>query len=98
MQVDDISVFIPCKNYDYSCAFYKALGFSVEQISNELSIATIGECSFILQRYYHKEFAENLMLQLSVLDINEVLDLIISITNFDIKFEGIKQQSWGKYP
>lgn len=46
MQVHDIRMFVPCKNYQQSCDFYQALGFNVEQASADLSIATSGECSF----------------------------------------------------
>jgi predicted lactoylglutathione lyase len=46
MKIDDIRVFVPCKNYQQSCAFYQAMGFNVEQASADLSIATSGECSF----------------------------------------------------
>ena len=96
MKIDDIRVFVPCKNYQQSCAFYQALGFNVEQASADLSIATSGECSLFLQRYYNQEFAENLMLQVCVLNINEAFDIISKLANFDIRFEGIKQEPWGK--
>jgi len=45
MQIDDIRVFVPCKNYQQSCDFYQALGFDVEPASADLSIATSSECS-----------------------------------------------------
>ncbi len=96
MQVDDIRVFVPCKNYQQSCDFYQALGFNVEPASADLSIATSGECSLFLQRYYNQEFAENLMLQVCVLNINEAFNTISKLTHFDIRFEGIKQEPWGK--
>jgi predicted lactoylglutathione lyase len=48
MQVDDIRVFVPCKNYQQSCDFYQALGFTIESASADLSIATSGECSLFL--------------------------------------------------
>ncbi|KAA1161956.1 lactoylglutathione lyase [Pseudoalteromonas distincta] len=95
MQVDDIRVFIPCKNYEQSQCFYKALGFKVEDASNDLCVCTFGECTFFLQRYYNKTFAENLMLQLCVLNIDEAYELISNLNGFDIRFEGIKQEPWG---
>ena len=91
MQVDDIRVFIPCKSYEQSQRFYIALGFKIEDASNDLCVCTFGECTFFLQRYYNKTFAENLMLQLCVLNIDEEYELISNLNGFDIRFEGIKR-------
>ena len=95
MQVDDIRVFIPCKSYEQSQRFYKALGFKIEDASNDLCVCTFGECTFFLQRYYNKTFAENLMLQICVLNI----DLAYQSANSALhkqKITGIKTEHWGK--
>ncbi|WP_024599610.1 hypothetical protein [Pseudoalteromonas sp. TAE56] len=42
------------------------------------------------QRFY-KTLAENLMLQLCVLNIDEAYKLISNLSGFDIRFEGIKR-------
>lgn len=96
MRADDIRVFIPSKNYEASQSFYQAFGFKMEYASDDLSIFENGECTFFLQRFYNKELANNLMLQLSVLDINEAFEMISKIQGFDIRFEPIKQERWGK--
>ena len=96
MRVDDIRVFIPAKDYQKSQKFYQALGFNMQFVSEELSLFDSGDCYFFLQRFYHKEFAENLMLQISVLDINQAWDTISQLKEFDIRFEPIKQERWGK--
>lgn len=96
MQVDDIRVFIPSKDYAISQAFYQALGFKMDYVSEDLSLFTQGECSFFLQRFYHAEFANNLMLQLSVIDINQAFALFSTLEGFAIKFQPIKAEHWGK--
>lgn len=96
MKVDDIRTFIPSKDYEVSKSFYEALGFKGEYASDDLTLFESGECSFWLQRFYNEEFANNLMLQLSVLDIEEAFDLISNLKGFDIKFEPIKVERWGK--
>ncbi len=96
MKVDDIRVFIPSKDYKVSQSFYQALGFKMSDVSDELSLFESGECSFFLQCYYNKQFAENLMLQLSVLDIKEAYRTLSNLKGFDIRFEPIKQERWGK--
>jgi hypothetical protein len=51
---------------------------------------------FFLQRFYNEDLAKNLMFQLSVLDINEAFQIISSLDGFDIKYEPIKTEHWGK--
>ena len=96
MQVDDIRVFIPSKDYKESQSFYQALGFSMEYVSDELSLFEFGECSFFLQNYYNKEFAENFMFQLIVPNIDDALKVISSIQDFNIRYKPIKEEPWGK--
>jgi predicted enzyme related to lactoylglutathione lyase len=96
MKVDDISVFIPSKNYEASKSFYQALGFKMNYVSDDLSLFDNGECTFFLQNYYNEQFAQNLMFQLSVLDINEAYEIISNLNGFDIKYEPIKLEHWGK--
>lgn len=95
MKVDDIRVFVPSKDYEVSRSFYVALGFSMEFVSEDLSLFENGDCSFFLQRFYNKDLAENLMLQLSVIDIQDVYNDIKKLNGFDVKFEGIKRERWG---
>lgn len=96
MKVDDISVFIPSKNYQVSQAFYQALGFKMDYVNDDLSLFQSGTCKFFLQRFYNQEFANNLMLQLSVIDINEAFEVITHLKGFDIKYEPIVAERWGK--
>ena len=96
MQVDDIRVFIPSKNYEVSKSFYQALGFNMDYVSEDLSLFENGDCFFFLQRFYNQELANNLVLQLSVIDINEAYDRVIGLEGFDIKFNPIQEERWGK--
>lgn len=96
MKVDDIRVFIPSKDYELSQSFYQALGFEMDYVTADLSLFTSGKCTFFLQKFFNEELANNLMLQLSVLDINEAFELISSLDSFDIKYEPIKTEHWGK--
>jgi hypothetical protein len=96
MKVDDIRVFIPSKNYEVSQSFYQALGFKMDYVSDELSLFENGDCFFFLQRFYNEELANNLVLQLSVIDINEAYKTITELKGFEIKFEPIREERWGK--
>ena len=96
VKVDDIRVFIPSKDYEVSQSFYQALGFEMDYVTDDLSLFQNGDCTFFLQRFYNEDLAKNLMLQLSVLDINEAFDVIVKLTNFEIKYEPIITEQWGK--
>ena len=96
MKVADIRVFIPSKDYEISKSFYQALGFEMDYASDDLSIFKNGDCTFFLQRFYNEELAKNLMFQLSVLNINEAFEIVSNLNGFDIKFEPIKIERWGK--
>jgi hypothetical protein len=61
--------FLPAKDFDLSKRFYEALGFT-KVLDGEVAIFRIGASSFILQRYYQKEWAENFMMQLMVDDLD----------------------------
>lgn len=96
MKVIDLRTFIPTKDYEQSKSFYQALGFSMSYVSEDLSIFQNGPCTFFLQRYYQEAFAQNLMLQMIVADIEEAYAVIATLQNFDIRFQPIKQEHWGK--
>src|SRR4051794_37596523 len=62
--------FLPAKDFDVSKSFYQALGFTTMLDSAEVAIFRIGPSSFVLQKYFHKEWAENFMMQLMVDDLD----------------------------
>ena len=96
MKVSDIRVFIPSKDYEVSKSFYQALGFKMDYASDELSIFENGDNTFFLSNTYNEDLATNLMLQLSVVDIDEAFTVISNLSGFDIKYEPIKNEHWGK--
>ena len=61
--------FLPAKEFEQSKRFYEALGFE-KVLDGEVAIFRIGASSFILQRYFQKEWAENFMMQLMVDDLD----------------------------
>lgn len=67
---EQIRPFIPAKDFELSKRFYEALGFKKLLDSAEVAIFGLGSSSFILQRYYQKEWAENFMMQLMVDDLD----------------------------
>ena len=62
--------FLPALDFARSKAFYEALGFVIELDDDDVAIYRVGSTSFLLQRYYQKEWAENFMMQLLVDDLD----------------------------
>jgi hypothetical protein len=62
--------FLPAKDFALSKAFYEALGFA-KLLDSEVAIFSCGGAGgFILQNYYVKDWAENVMMQLMVEDLD----------------------------
>ncbi len=61
--------FLPTRNLELSKRFYQALGFRLV-FDGEVAIFQVGSTSFILQRHFQKEWAENFMMQLVVDDLD----------------------------
>lgn len=70
--------FMPAKDFDLSKRFYEALGFD-KVLDSEVAIFNAGSGGFILQRYYHKEWAENFMMQLMVDNLDQWWEHIVSL-------------------
>jgi hypothetical protein len=61
--------FLPAKDFERSKRFYETLGFE-KRLDGEVAIFGVGASSFILQKYFQKEWAENFMMQLMVDDLD----------------------------
>lgn len=69
MEAVEIKAFVPARDFELSKRFYAELGFSIPWSSDDLAYLHVGECSFLLQKFYRKEHAENFMMHLLVPDI-----------------------------
>lgn len=72
----ELKAFLPAKDFDLSKQFYQDLGFTLCWAESELAYLHYGDhgshgnIGFLLQRFYVKEFAENLMMHLLVKDVD----------------------------
>jgi hypothetical protein len=62
--------FLPTKDFETSKRFYDAFGFT-QELDGEVAIYRVGATSFILQRRWVQEWAENCMMQLMVGDLDD---------------------------
>jgi uncharacterized glyoxalase superfamily protein PhnB len=69
METVEIKAFVPAKDFELSMRFYTDLGFTIPWSSDDLAYLHAGNCSFLLQKFYVKEQAENFMMHLLVVDV-----------------------------
>ena len=62
--------FLPAKDFGLSKRFYAALGFTQVLDAADVAIFRIGRSSFLLQKHFQKEWAENFVMQLMVDDLD----------------------------
>lgn len=99
LAVSDVRPFVPSKDFEVSKAFYAALGWTVKWSEDGLALLQNGDHRFYLQRYYTKEFAENMMLHVTVADARACADQIQSLLSSG-RFPGArvaqpKKESYG---
>jgi uncharacterized glyoxalase superfamily protein PhnB len=79
--------FLPARDFGLSQRFYEALGFAKELDAGDVAIYRLGASSFLLQKHYQKQWAENFMMQLMVDDLDAWWDRIRALelpAKFDV--------------
>jgi len=61
--------FLPAKEYQTSLRFYEAVGFEAYPLGGTLAELSLGPYAFLLQGYYVKEWAENMVMHVLVNDV-----------------------------
>ena len=67
----EIKAFVPARDFALSKRFYQALGFTLASEFDGVAYFHYGDCSFLLQNFYVAEFADNLMMQLLVENVDD---------------------------
>ena len=66
----EIKAHLPAKDFELCKRFYQDLGFTLAWSSEGMAYLHHGKCSFLLQKYYVREFAEHLQMHLLVEDVD----------------------------
>ncbi len=94
----EIKAFVPAKDFELSKQFYQEMGFVLASEGGGVAYFHHQNVSFLLQDFYVKEFAENLMMHLLVEDVeawwNKIQDAKIA-TQYGVNVGAIEQQTWG---
>jgi len=64
----ELNAFVPSKDFELSKQFYADLGFKIMWSNSDIAQVGIGTFTFLLQKFYVKEQAENFMMALMVED------------------------------
>lgn len=94
-----LKVFVPARDYAVSQQFYRALGFLQEDEVGHVTCFRHGaQCAFLLQDFYVRELAENLMLHLWVDDADawwqHVHDSELTM-HFQVTCSAPEDRPWG---
>ena len=66
----ELKAFVPAKDFELSKEFYQDLGFTIPWSDSALAYLHHGNVSFLLQKFYLRELAENFMMHLLVEDVD----------------------------
>jgi uncharacterized glyoxalase superfamily protein PhnB len=97
LRVTEIKAFVPAKDFARSQQFYKDIGFTMASEGGGVAYFHCGDASFLLQDFYVKELAENLMMHLLVEDVDAWWDRIKDsgvAAKYDVKMTKIELQPW----
>ncbi|WP_255988665.1 VOC family protein [Chitinolyticbacter albus] len=92
----EIKAFVPARDFALSRRFYSAFGFEERWASDDLAYFACGACSFLLQRFYVAEHADNFMMHLLVDDVDAWWRHAEPVaTEFGLRIVPPQDQPWG---
>lgn len=93
----EIKAFVPAKDFELSKRFYQDLGFVMASEGGGVAYFHHGDCSFLLQDFYHEGLAKNLMIHLLVEDVDAwhaVLEAKGLASAYGVKMTEAQDQPW----
>ena len=97
LNVIELKAFVPAKDFELSKRFYQDMGFTLRSDAGGIAYLCYGQTSFLLQQFYVKDLAENLMLHLLVEDVDawwtKLHEAGIAKT-YGVRMTEVEQQPW----
>ena len=97
LSVTEIKAFVPARDFELSKQFYKDIGFTMASDGGGVAYFHFGDASFLLQDFYEKALAENLMMHLLVEDVdawwNHLKEKGVA-AKYSVKITKIELQPW----
>lgn len=88
---------LPARDFEISTRFYTDLGFQPRLLADRLVDMSLGGYCFILQDYYVKEWADNMVMHMAVSDVRAWWDRIVALdlaSRYGVTASAPKQESW----
>ncbi len=99
MQFKSLAPFVPSgKSMERSKELFLELGFEITYDGGDLIVFQKDACRFFLQKYDQKDFAENLMIDVRVDNVQELYESVVSRgleQKYGIRITKPKQQFYG---
>ncbi|MBS0218199.1 MAG: pentapeptide repeat-containing protein [Proteobacteria bacterium] len=93
----EIKAFVPARDFELSKRFYRDLGFEVPWSSDDLAYLHAGDSSFLLQKFYNREHAENFMMHLLVRDVEAWWQHVVAqelVERYGVQAEPPEDRPW----
>jgi catechol 2,3-dioxygenase-like lactoylglutathione lyase family enzyme len=93
----ELKAFVPAKDFALSKQFYQDIGFTLASDEGGIAYFHCEDASFLLQNFYVKELAENLMMHLLVKDVDAwwaKFNEAGIAKKYGVRLGEIKQQPW----
>lgn len=98
MESIEIKAFVPAKDFELSTRFYSDLGFDVELLGENMAYLHVGRSSFLLQRFYVKEHADNFMMHMLVQNVEAWWERVVTqrlSERYGVMAEPPEDRPWG---
>lgn len=98
MTAIEVKAFVPSRDFSLSKRFYQDFGFTLGWSSDQLAYFHHGSSSFLLQKFYVKEHADNFMMHLLVENVEAWWGHVQEIglaAKYDVKVAPPEDRPWG---
>lgn len=96
----EIKAFVPAKDFELSKQFYQDLGFTLTSDEGGFAYFRHNDCSFLLQDFYVKEYADNFMMHILVKDIEKWHAHVVAsgvAVKYGVKVTEVTEEPWGMF-
>jgi len=94
----EIKAFVPARDLALSIRFFTDFGFELGWQSDEMAYLKVGASSFLLQKFYLKEHAENFMMHILVPDLDPWWERVVQqdlAGRYGVRVVAPQDQPWG---
>ena len=98
LQAVELKTFVPAKDFELSKRFYADLGFTQRSEGGGVAYFVVDGCPFLLQDFYDRALAENLVMHLLVPDVKAWrahVDAQDLAGRYGVRITPVTAQPWG---